>query len=64
MIVVADSAPLHYLVLLEQVDFLRSLDGQVLMPELRGRIFIHDGDDSGFTARRSGRAAPRRWRTA
>jgi hypothetical protein len=32
--------------------------------ELRGRIFIHHGDDSGFTARRSERAAPRRKRTA
>ncbi len=32
--------------------------------ELRGRIFIHHGDDSGFTARRCQRAAPRRKRTA
>ena len=32
--------------------------------ELRGRIFIHRGDDSGFTARRSGRTAPRRKRSA
>jgi hypothetical protein len=32
--------------------------------ELRGRIFIHHGDDSGFTARRFERTAPRRTRTA
>jgi hypothetical protein len=32
--------------------------------ELRGRIFIHRGDGSGFTARRSECAASRRKRTA
>ncbi len=32
--------------------------------ELRGRIFIHHGDDSGLTARRSERTARRRRRTA
>jgi predicted nucleic acid-binding protein len=33
MIVVADSGPLHYLILLEQVDLLRRFDGQVVVPE-------------------------------
>jgi predicted nucleic acid-binding protein len=33
MIVVADSAPLHYLILLEQVDLLRRFYGQVVVPE-------------------------------
>lgn len=33
MIVVADSGPLHYLVLLEHVDLLRRFYGQVLVPE-------------------------------
>ena len=33
MIVVADSGPLHYLILLEQVDLLRRFYGQVLVPE-------------------------------
>lgn len=33
MIVVADSGPLHYLVLLEQIDLLRSLYGEVRIPE-------------------------------
>jgi hypothetical protein len=32
--------------------------------ELQGRIFIHQGDDSAFTARRSELAAPDRRRTA
>jgi predicted nucleic acid-binding protein len=33
MIVVADSGPLHYLILLEQIDLLRRFYGQVLVPE-------------------------------
>jgi predicted nucleic acid-binding protein len=33
MIVVADSGPLHYLVLLEQIELLRRFYGQVLVPE-------------------------------
>ena len=33
MIVVADSGPLHYLILLEHVDLLRRFYGQVLLPE-------------------------------
>ena len=33
MIVVADSGPLHYLILLEHVDLLRRFYGQVLVPE-------------------------------
>jgi predicted nucleic acid-binding protein len=33
MIVVADSGPLHYLILLGHVDFLRRFYGQVLVPE-------------------------------
>ena len=33
MIVVADSGPLHYLVLLGHVDLLRRFYGQVLVPE-------------------------------
>ena len=34
MIVVADSGPLHYLVLLEHIDLLRRFYGQVLVPDL------------------------------
>lgn len=34
MIVVADSGPLHYLVLVEQIDLLPRFYGQVLVPEL------------------------------
>jgi predicted nucleic acid-binding protein len=33
MIVVADSGPLHYLILLEHIDLLRRFYGQVLVPE-------------------------------
>lgn len=33
MIVVADSGPLHYLILLEQVDLLRRFYGQALVPQ-------------------------------
>ena len=33
MIVVADSGPLHYLILLEHVDLLQRFYGQVLVPE-------------------------------
>jgi predicted nucleic acid-binding protein len=33
MIVVADSSPLHYLILLEQVDLLRHLYSEVLIPQ-------------------------------
>ena len=33
MIVVADSGPLHYLILLEHVDLLQRFYGQVLLPE-------------------------------
>ena len=33
MIVVADSGPLHYLILLEHVELLRRFYGQVLVPE-------------------------------
>lgn len=33
MIVVANSGPLHYLILLEHVDLLRRFYGQVLLPE-------------------------------
>ena len=33
MIVVADSTPLHYLILIEQVDLLRRLYSEVLIPE-------------------------------
>jgi predicted nucleic acid-binding protein len=33
MIVVADSGPLHYLVLLEQIDLLRRFYGHVVVPE-------------------------------
>jgi len=33
MIVVADSGPLHYLILLEQVDLLQRFYGQVLVPQ-------------------------------
>lgn len=33
MIVVADSSPLHYLILIEQVDLLRRLYSEVLIPE-------------------------------
>ena len=32
MIVVADSGPLHYLILLEQVELLQRFYGQVLVP--------------------------------
>ncbi len=34
MIVVADSGPLHYLILLEHVDLLRRFYGQVVVPEV------------------------------
>lgn len=37
MIVVADSGPLHYLILLEHVDLLRRFYGQVLVPEAVAR---------------------------
>jgi predicted nucleic acid-binding protein len=33
MIVVADSGPLHYLILLEQIELLRRFYGRVLVPE-------------------------------
>lgn len=33
MIVVADSGPLHYLILLEHIDLLRRFYGHVLVPE-------------------------------
>ena len=33
MIVVADSSPLHYLILIEQADLLRRLYGDVVIPE-------------------------------
>jgi predicted nucleic acid-binding protein len=33
MIVVADSGPLHYLILLEHIDFLRRFYGHVVVPE-------------------------------
>lgn len=33
MIVVADSGPLHYLILLEHIELLRRFYGQVLMPQ-------------------------------
>ena len=33
MIVVADSGPLHYLILLEQVDLLHTFYGEVVVPE-------------------------------
>jgi predicted nucleic acid-binding protein len=33
MIVVADSGPLHYLILLEHIELLRRFYGQVLLPE-------------------------------
>ena len=33
MIVVADSGPLHYLILLEQIELLRRFYGQVLVPD-------------------------------
>jgi predicted nucleic acid-binding protein len=33
MIVVADSSPLHYLILLERAEVLRSLYGNVLIPD-------------------------------
>lgn len=33
MIVVADSSPLHYLILIEQVDLLRKLYSEVVIPE-------------------------------
>jgi predicted nucleic acid-binding protein len=33
MIVVADSGPLHYLILLEHTELLRRFYGQVLVPE-------------------------------
>src|SRR5215212_9920817 len=33
MIVVADSSPLHYLILLEQAEILRTLYGNVLIPD-------------------------------
>ncbi len=33
MIVVADSGPLHYLILLEHIELLRRFCGQVLVPE-------------------------------
>ena len=33
MIVVADSGPLHYLILLERADLLRRLYGEVIIPE-------------------------------
>ena len=33
MIVVADSSPLHYLILIEQVDLLRRLYSEVVIPE-------------------------------
>jgi predicted nucleic acid-binding protein len=33
MIVVADSGPLHYLILLEHIELLRQFYGQVLVPE-------------------------------
>lgn len=33
MIVVADSGPLHYLILLEHIDLLQRFYGQVLVPE-------------------------------
>jgi predicted nucleic acid-binding protein len=33
MIVVADSGPLHYLILLEQIELLRRFYGHVLVPE-------------------------------
>jgi predicted nucleic acid-binding protein len=37
MIVVADSGPLHYLILLEHVDLLRRFYGEVLVPEAVAR---------------------------
>lgn len=42
MIVVADSGPLHYLILLEQVDLLQRFYGQVLVPEPVARELSHE----------------------
>lgn len=33
MIVVADSSPLHYLILIDQIDVLRQLYGEVIIPD-------------------------------
>lgn len=33
MIVVADSSPLHYLILIDEIELLRSFYGQVIVPE-------------------------------
>jgi len=46
MIVVADSGPLHYLVLLEHIDLLRRFYGQVLVPDLvAGELTTADAPD-------------------
>ena len=52
MIVVADSSPLHYLILLEQTDLLRRLYENVLIPdavaaELRA-LRHHERSASGY----------------
>ncbi len=43
-VVVADASPVHYLILIDRVELLRSLFGAVIMPpEVRG---VPDGGDS------------------
>jgi predicted nucleic acid-binding protein len=50
MIVVADSGPLHYLILLEHVELLRRFYGQVVVPE----PVASELSAAGASGRRSG----------
>jgi predicted nucleic acid-binding protein len=60
MIVVADSGPLHYLILLQHIELLRRFYGQVLVPEpvaselsaaaSRGARLDHEAADLGRCA--------------
>jgi predicted nucleic acid-binding protein len=59
VIVVADSAPLHYLILLDLADLLPKLYGEVLIPSAVVNELSSDGTPAkvrGWLIRRSGLA--------
>lgn len=60
MIVIADSSPVHYLILLEQVDLLRRLYGEVVLPDVVAKEL---GDSSAPCAVRDWIARPPAWAT-
>ncbi|MDQ3320851.1 MAG: hypothetical protein M3525_00115 [Acidobacteriota bacterium] len=43
MIVISDTTPLHYLILLEKADLLEKLFGKIIIPEAVFREMRHDG---------------------